>query len=324
MPKTDATSLVSVILPTHNAARYILEAVESALKQVYPNKEIIVVDDGSTDNTRDVLASYLDKIVYVSQENRGVSSARNTAIQHARGELIAFLDADDIWLPNKLDTQMRFLANHPKVELLFSDAEIFNSNETIVPSFMSQKMSGPQLNEGEIGTADVSELLLTENFVVTSTVVAKKECVEGLGGFNESLRSVEDRDLWLRVARRYAVGYMSSVLTRKRVHDCNISSDSLLALQSRVKVLEMAVTEWWRKEDKIPPRVRSSLAKAHFSLGYHYFEKGECDEARRSFRKSLGRKMQVRVMGYYVATHLGSPAVIWARKMKQHCRVSVL
>lgn len=113
-----ATSLVSVIIPTYNSAPYIVDAIGSVLAQTYQNLEIIVVDDGSNDNTREVLVRYRDKITCLYQENRGVSAARNRGMQHAQGEFIALLDADDIWLPTKLERQLRFMFEHMDVELV--------------------------------------------------------------------------------------------------------------------------------------------------------------------------------------------------------------
>src|SRR5690348_15579178 len=112
--------LVSVIIPAYNYARYIPGAVNSVLAQTYQNHEIVVVDDGSTDGTRQALGDSLDKISYIYQHNRGVSAARNVGIERSRGELIAFLDADDVWVPDKLDRQVRFLRDHPSIGMVCS------------------------------------------------------------------------------------------------------------------------------------------------------------------------------------------------------------
>ena len=113
--------LVSVVIPSFNYARFLVDCVDSALAQTYPHREIIVVDDGSTDNTRQVLEHYGDKIVYIHQSNQGLSQARNTGIHAAKGEFIALLDSDDLWHPRKLELQIRCMKDHPEIGLLATE-----------------------------------------------------------------------------------------------------------------------------------------------------------------------------------------------------------
>lgn len=314
--KSDPTSLVSVIVPTYNSAPYIVDAIESVLAQTYQNLEIIVIDDGSNDNARGVLVPYRDKITYLYQENRGVSAARNLGIGHAKGEYIAFLDADDIWLPGKLDRQMQFLEGNTNVALVFGDAELFDVNRTDIPC-PEQRMSKSRLEERETPKDDVFELLLYGNFITTSTVMLRRSCLERVGGFDESLRSVEDRDLWLRIADKFCIGYIQAVLCRKRLHGSNISSDAPLAAASRIKVLERAVRRRWKRDAELPSGVRTSLAVAYFSLGYSYFDRGDYQRARDNIRLSLRKKIQAKAIMYYVATIMGDPVVGWTRTVKQ-------
>ena len=123
-----AEPLVSVIIPTYNNAAYLVESVESVLNQSYRNIELIVVDDGSTDNTQAVLAGFGDRLRYVRKANGGPSSARNLGIQMARGQLIAFQDADDLWLPEKLALQVAYFHLHPEVGVVFTGSLRFNEN----------------------------------------------------------------------------------------------------------------------------------------------------------------------------------------------------
>lgn len=125
---------VSVIIPTYNLARYINETVDSVLGQTYKNYEIIIVDDGSTDNTKEALSEYGGKITYIFQENQGVSAARNKGIKEAKGEYIAFLDADDLWLKDKLELQIGLMNSNPEVAMIFTDGESFNEEGLIKAS----------------------------------------------------------------------------------------------------------------------------------------------------------------------------------------------
>jgi glycosyltransferase involved in cell wall biosynthesis len=122
------TAAVSVVIPSYNSAHHISETLESVFSQSYRPHEIIVVDDGSTDDTRAVLEKYSDRIIYVYQKNAGEPAARNTGIRRASGEFIAFLDADDLWLPNKLTLQMDYFEKHPEVDLVYTDMKQFNEN----------------------------------------------------------------------------------------------------------------------------------------------------------------------------------------------------
>lgn len=184
--------LVSVVIPAYNATAYVREAVESALQQTYKNIEIIVVDDGSTDNLRETLASYVKQgmVRYLYQKNKGLSAARNTGIREARGEYIALLDADDMFLPNKIEKQVAFLTAHPECDVCYCDLWHFYEGE-------EGKML--KLNYTYYSGSEVFPHLLKKNFINPLTTVFRKSIFERFGYFDESIRHyAEDWDLWLR------------------------------------------------------------------------------------------------------------------------------
>jgi len=204
---------VSIIIPAYNAASFIGDSVRSALTQTYPNKEIVVVDDGSTDDTRAILEEYIKsgQIKYFYQENKGPAAARNLGIKNSSGEFIAFLDADDVWLPEKLKKQIDLFKN-PKVGLVYSDMEFFGDK------FPFKKYS--EMTKGFYRGEAMRELI-KRNFIPISSVVLRREVFEMAGYFNEDFKRFpigEDYELWLRVARVFEVDFIPEAFVRYRIH----------------------------------------------------------------------------------------------------------
>ena len=178
---------VSVVIPTYNYGQFVTEAVQSALGQRQAPLEVIVVDDGSTDHTPEVLKPYLDRIRYIRQKNSGVSAARNTGILAARGEWVALLDADDLWHEDKLSLQMQCAVAHPEVCLIGA--------LSAQARFPDARKTG-----GDLFTLFNTRDLLGSTLVTPSSAVARTECLKRAGLFNVKRRWVEDRDLWLRLS----------------------------------------------------------------------------------------------------------------------------
>jgi len=269
--------LISVIIPTYNADKFIAEAIESVLAQTYKMFEIIVVDDGSTDKTTDILRKYHEKIQYIFQENRGPSAARNVGINIAQGEYICFLDADDLWTSDKLEAQLKYLNRHPEVVFVFSDHQDFKGEETGAGTFLSDKnaFEGMPFQEGLIQNA--FKKLLQENFISTPTVMLKKGCFEKTGLFDEDLWSVEDRDLWIRMAAHFSLACLPKVLCKRRVHQSNISRQSELAFRSRIKVFEK---NWSQFSHLAPEKIwHHELANDYCKIGYLLLEKNQRRQA---------------------------------------------
>jgi len=312
-----STPLVSVIIPAGNAEAFLKESIESVLIQTYQNFEIIVVDDGSIDKTRDIASGYGRKVTYLYQEHQGVSAARNRGIRSSCGDWVAFLDADDVWLPGRLEEGVEFCKNHQDVGLVFSDVELFSAEGVVLSSFLGEKSMGPRLLGGNGIVNDAFELLLDENFISTPTVMVRRDCLNAVGLFDESLHSVEDRELWLRVAAQYRIACIPKVLCRKRCHDSNISSDRLLALQSIIKVLERVAIPSRDSNQRSSLAQRARLAAAYFALGYHYFNIGDYPQARQNFVASLSMKTQAKPVVYYLATLFDRRLRTWVQGLKR-------
>lgn len=197
--------MVSVVLPTCNRAWTLAEAVDSVLGQDDVNVELIVVDDGSTDDTRHLLSGYGERITVIRQENRGVSAARNTGIRAASSELIALIDSDDTWLPGKLSAQASFFAGHPEV-LICQTEEIWVRNGVRVnPGKRHRKEAGM-----------IFERSLALCLVSPSAVMMRRSLLDEVGLFDESLPACEDYDLWLRIAWKYPIYLIDRPLIVKR------------------------------------------------------------------------------------------------------------
>jgi glycosyltransferase involved in cell wall biosynthesis len=235
--------LVSVIIPTFNYGRYVTEAVESALAQTYPAVEVIVIDDGSTDDTRERLAPYADRIRYVYQTNAGLSAARNAGIRAAAGPFVAFLDSDDAFHPRKLELQMAAFAADPALGLVAT------------LSFSDEPPAWAELPPGlPLQPVSLDEVVLASRFS-PSSVVAQRECFETAGEFDTSLRSVEDRDMWIRVAARCRVTRVELPLTWYRVTPGSMSRNpermehfERVVLEKAFRMPELAgYRKLWRK-----------------------------------------------------------------------------
>lgn len=195
---------VSVIIPTYNRALCLRQAVDSVLSQGYKAFELIVVDDGSTDDTPRLLEEYAHRITVLRQENRGVSAARNAGIAAAQGELIAFLDSDDLWLPGKLARQAGFFASHPEA-LICQTEELWVRNGRRVNPGKRHRKRGGMIFEASLELCMVSP----------SAVMLRRELLERVGVFDESLPACEDYDLWLRVSCRFPVHLIETPLIVK-------------------------------------------------------------------------------------------------------------
>jgi glycosyltransferase involved in cell wall biosynthesis len=223
--------LVSVIIPTYNRAWIVKEAVDSVLDQDFGDFELIVVDDGSDDNTREILSAYANAITVLHQPNRGVSAARNRGIAEASGQLIAFLDSDDLWLPGKLNTQVNFFEENADA-LINQTQEIWIRNGIRVnPRKRHHKFSGM-----------IFERSLALCLVSPSAVMIRKSLFDTVGVFDERLPACEDYDLWLRISCRYPVHLIDSPLIIKRGgHDDQLSKAAGLdkyRIQSLINIID--------------------------------------------------------------------------------------
>ena len=264
---------VSVIIPTYNRAHLIGKAIKSVLNQTYQDFEIIVVDDGSTDNTGEIVKSFDNfKIRYISNSNnRGASAARNTGIRASQGEYIALLDSDDEWLPEKLDKQIKVLQNKsPEVGVAYSDVLYIDKNG----KNMNRKLSNPG-KEGYI-----YEDLLGENYVGTpSALLIKKECFNRVGLFDDLLNAQDDWDMWIRIAKYYRFAFIKVPLVKYRLHSNRISENLELKIITENKILVKYTNELKKR--------RGVHSKHYFNIGNKFCHMGKTKEGRRYLLKAI-------------------------------------
>ena len=211
--------LVSVIIPTYNRAEYVAQAVESVLNQTYSEIETIVVDDGSTDSTPEVLRKYQDQINYIYQERGERSKARNEGFRHSKGDCIAFLDSDDVWLPTKIEKQVGALNEQPDVGLIYTGVQFIDTN------------GGPcagKLCWDEPVRKVLYEDLMTHNVITgsLSAIMVRRACLDRVGLFDESMNICEDLDLYRRIARYYKFVKIDIPLVKVRIHRDNTQRDA--------------------------------------------------------------------------------------------------
>jgi len=276
---------VTALIPTYNSERYIRQTVESVLAQTYPVHEVIVVDDGSTDHTEQALADYAARIRYIRQVNAGPPGARNTGLAKATGELIALLDADDLWSPFKTERQVKYLLAHPSCGLVYTDMKTFDATGIIEESVkISRNLKMP--------SGQIFPEIFAETLFQTSSVMVRKSCIATVGGFDTRLRMGDDYEFFLRVARHYACGYVDEPLTLYRQHPTQGTRTWGKELQRgepwEFLVLKTIVDRY--------PEVFAELGKAsvhhrlsmpYFALAYACMSDSDHNNARRLLRAAL-------------------------------------
>ncbi|MGH9309690.1 MAG: glycosyltransferase family 2 protein [Vicinamibacterales bacterium] len=277
--------MVSVIIPAFRSAGYIAATVASVFNQSYRDFEVIVVNDGSPDTPQliDALASRRDSVVYLEQENGGAGAARNAGLARARGDLVAFLDADDRWLPHFLESQVAFLSAHPGRDMVYANARITGDTPLAGRTFMDTTPSE--------GPVSFQSLLLQQCTVITSSVVARRAAIEAVGGFDTSLRRGQDFDLWLRLAHGGAhIFYQREPLIERIVLADGLSADPITELKRAIGVLKGV-----HKKLALDPhdctllRRRITVLGSALELerGKRCLRHGRFDEARGHFQRSL-------------------------------------
>jgi glycosyltransferase involved in cell wall biosynthesis len=224
---------VDVIIPAFNSAKYLPFALESVFSQTFDDWQILIVDDGSTDNTADVVAPFLgrfgSKIRFIKQNNRGPSAARNTAIQASTAEFLALLDADDVWLPCRLSESLKALAERPQAGLAYGLVTHIDPEGRIGETFEGNRKNA----QGRIAPY----IYMRKVELPAPTITFRRRCIEEVGIFDEAMRATEDRDLWLRIAFRYEVAFVPKVLAYYRASPNSASADSQRMLKAQLQFI---------------------------------------------------------------------------------------
>ena len=293
---------VSVIIPSYNAARYIETAVISVLSQTGPAPEIIVVDDGSTDGTENVLKDYVNRelVTYIRQDNRGQAGARNVGIKNSKGQFICFLDADDTLDANSVQTRLSVFKRYPELGLVFTDNRkvirkdgkdvIYRENDLLETSFTQCLANGCiRAVDGEIYLfgKDIFYELILRCFIWTGTVMTRRHVLSDVGYFSEEMGTADDHDLWLRIARKYEIGFLAYSTATYLMHDGSITKNIPKYFDSSIKVSLQYLDPAYGLPEQHKKRVKKKVGLDFFSKGYYYFEQESYSQARREFRQAL-------------------------------------
>ncbi len=303
-PLKSQSPQVTVVIPTYQRAHVLREAIDSVWAQTYQNIEIVVVDDGSTDGTREILAGYGEQVRYIYQENRGQSAARNAGIRAAQGDLIAFLDSDDVWLPEKLALQVPLFDRDPEVGLVYSDTAYMRANRS--ENQRSHFKAHPPLS-GNI----LREMFVRGCPMHTSNVVVARRCFDVVGLFDETLHNFEDQDMWFRIARAFKVDYVDALLVLRRPDGWARTSKYAILCSRAVRRRVLEASPWLREACS-----RDELFKGYYRYVYGaalaHLATGEPELAREALAECLAfdpRWPKARLM--WMGTYLPGP-FLWA------------
>ncbi len=266
---------VSVVIPTYNCARFLGQTIDSALRQAYRDFEIIVVDDGSTDDTQQVVAVYGKTIRYVYQSNQGASAARNVALSIASGEFIAYLDADDLWIADKLSRQVEYMDDHPACGFLHTEVSVIDEQNKVLHTRFNYETNRP-VPQGLC----IRELLLRSH-IQTLTVLERRTAFDDAGMFDLRLPVAQDYLHWLGVVLRgYEVGYLAEPLGQYRWRAGSLMSSQRRLVEDFVRIYEIILAEYGLERlqgAEMMELVQAQLYATQRQLAY--LERRECSGA---------------------------------------------
>jgi glycosyltransferase involved in cell wall biosynthesis len=316
---------VSVIIPTYNGAGFIAQTVESVLAQTLPDLELIVVNDGSTDATEQVLKQFCDKLRVVSGKRKGIPAARNVGLRASGGRYVCFLDHDDLWMPQKLSRQLELFEKDVEIGFSFTDYETFGDPAPYQKGFEENGGKVRELPREEIGPRAFK--ILSESLFVdmvngalpcwTSTIMMRRSVFEFVGPFDEALLINDDTQMWLRFAKQCRFAYVDEPLAKQRVRN---SSTSLAMAMERKHTDSILMFERLREWVELTPAesraVQSRMAGLCMGLGYLEFTEGRLRSAGAQFRKSLRLRFSTWTLAYYLLTFLPASGIRRMRALK--------
>jgi glycosyltransferase involved in cell wall biosynthesis len=275
---------VSVVIATFNRGDYLGATLDSVFAQTFSNFEVIVVDDGSTDDTRRVVAGYGAQVRYLYQKNSGPSAARNLGVRHANADWISIQDSDDLCLTNHLDVLHGYVTSHPEVGMVFANGTYLggpvHNRETIIPESKSCRLARRPVKLQDIFDKSIVRL--------QASLIAKKS-YDQIGGHNEGLWICMDLDLAFRLWARYPLAYLDAPVFSYRKHNANISSDQERRLSENIRVIEYLLRDFPQAEEILGRRrVHARLAYRYYRLAKTQMKKGKAAEARESLRSAVG------------------------------------
>ena len=286
--------LVSIVTPAYNSSATVGETIESVLSQTYSNFEMIIVDDGSTDDTANVVHRFKDnRIKYIYQSNKERSEARNNGIKNAKGEFIAFLDADDIWFPEKLEKQIELFEMDMKLGLVYSDLYLF---EEKFPQKVTLYSHIRKLFRGNVPL----RIIVEDNFIQSATPLVRRDVFDSLGNFDSDLIPCEDYDMWIRIIARYAVDFVNQPLAYYRIHPNRTSWKNMpdILFESTHKLIDKIEANFLSEGFLHPNDIRKSRSRIYYNYAIAMMSRGEFDKSKKSYLKSL------KINPYFIKTHV--------------------
>jgi len=257
---------VSVIMNCLNCSKYLNEAIDSVYSQTFQDWEIIFWDNASTDNSAKIAKSYDSKLRYFcSEKTVPLGQARNLAIEKAMGKYIAFLDCDDIWLPEKLEMQIKIFKENPDVMLVYSNSSVMDSEGNILRNALDPQ----KLVRGNI----FNELLSRHNFIALLTVIINKEVLDEVGIFNNNYNIAEEYDLFLRIAYKHPIDYVEQPLGKYRVHNSNASFNRKIAIVEGFEIINNWLHNYPELKKEIGNKVKIKKIRLQAALYIYYLVK---------------------------------------------------
>jgi glycosyltransferase involved in cell wall biosynthesis len=297
---------VSILIPTYNGARFISECVESALNQTYANVEVVVIDDGSTDGTADILQKYESRIVLLRQENQGLCGALNSGLNGATGDFVSFLGHDDYIMAEKIEKQVRFLESHPEYGMVYTDGiGIDKSGATIRETY----------NRGTFRQGRVFPELFVEMFVSGPTMMIPRPVIEKVGHYDTAI-AFEDYQMALRISYYYPIGYIEDKLYAYRQHGSNMSSRTYTMSKNNLLTIAAIAKEFPDIKAIVGPKVfRNRLADLHYGAGRVEMEyRRDFGTARRYLWSAMKYRPHLRTAVALLSASLGIDLVTRTRE----------
>ena len=293
---------VSVVIPTYNRAHFLPETIQSVLVQTFQDFEIIVVDDGSIDNTKEVVDNFQDlRIKYIYQENQGGSAARNTGAKTSSGEYIVPLDSDDVLLNNAIEKGVQTLDRHPEAAFSYGHAHLMDESGRVF-SMLKQKQKLSYVGES---VDKIKEFLILGDYVPGCTIMIRRKCLFDVGLFDPTFPGSQDYELVVRLTRKYPIAYMAEPLAKYRIHPGRLTTAR--ELDEREKT-DSCILEGIFNDAELSPLLSSQQPEAYFHLYLRMAERAYGESKMKTARKYLIKALKIHPRGFYET--LGLPWIL--------------
>jgi len=313
---------VSVVIPTYNYGHFLGEAIQSVLDQTFADFELIIVDDGSTDNTKEVVSSFQDKRVkYIYQKNRGLAASRNTGIKASCGEYIAFLDSDDKWLPENLEVMVNRLDSRPDIALVCSDVNVYDdATGAILGRHWHNRRSDSWVNPKKAARQALQYLLKRGCFITPIAMVVRRTVFAEVGHYDESVRTHEDWDMIVRIVMRFPIETIDVPLALNRKHGISLQSNREQMYREAIIVLNKTLNRNSLSAND-QALLRRRVARTHFRYGRDLLVNGDITAGREKLLTAVRTNpWSVRPYLYLALSLLGNRVIVSIKTWKHTMR----